>query len=52
MRQTEAISATDSDEVLVASMHSGEMSFSSSANTCCLTDISSNTASMTKSQSA
>ena len=48
----EAISVTDSDEVLVASTHSGVTTASTSANTCCLTDISSNTASMTKSASA
>ena len=42
----------DSDEVLVASTHSGETTFSTSANTCFLTDISSKTASITKSASA
>ena len=42
----------DSDEVLVASTHSGETTASTSANTCFLTDISSKTASMTKSASA
>ncbi len=47
-----AISVIDSDEVLVASTHSGETTASTSANTCFLTDISSKTASMTKSASA
>jgi hypothetical protein len=50
--QVGAISVIDSDEVLVASTHSGETTASTSANTCCLTFISSNTASMTKSASA
>ena len=48
----EAISVTDSAEVLVASTHSAETTASTSANTCCLTDISSNTASITRSASA
>ena len=42
---------TESDEVLVASTHSGETTFSSAAKTSCLTDSSSKTASMTKSAS-
>ena len=46
-----AISETDSDEVLVARIASGRTTASSSANTCCLTPISSKTASMTKSAS-
>jgi hypothetical protein len=48
----DAISVTDSAEVLVASTHSGETIASTSANTCCLTDSSSKTASMTRSASA
>ena len=48
----EAISVTDSEEVLVASTHSAETTASTSRKTCCLTFISSNTASMTKSASA
>src|SRR5439155_20936734 len=48
----DAISVTDSEEVLVASTQSSRTTASTSANTCCLTDISSNTASMTKSASA
>ena len=44
-----AISVIDSDEVLVASTHSGETTFSTAAKTCFLTDISSKTASITKS---
>ena len=51
-RSPEAISVTDREEVFVASTHSGETTASTSANTCCLTFISSNTASMTKSASA
>ena len=47
-----AISVTDRDEVLVASTHVSETTASTSANTCCLTFISSKTASMTKSASA
>ena len=47
-----AISVTDSEEVLVASTHSGETTASSSAKTCFLTASSSKTASMTKSASA
>ena len=43
---------TDSEDVLVASTHSGETTASTSANTCCLTFISSKTASITKSASA
>ena len=43
---------TDSEEVLVASTQSGLTTASTSANTFCLTDISSNTASITKSASA
>ena len=43
---------TDSDEVLVASTASGPTYFSSSAKTCFLTPISSNTASTTNSASA
>ncbi|CAH0243862.1 hypothetical protein SRABI128_02745 [Microbacterium sp. Bi128] len=46
------ISATDSDEVLVARIVSSETIFSIAENTSCLTPTSSNTASMTKSQSA
>ena len=48
----EAISAIDRLEVFVASTHSAETTASTSAKTCCLTDISSKTASMTKSASA
>ena len=48
----EAIAETDSDDVLVASTHSGETIDSTSANTRCLTDSSSKTASITKSASA
>ena len=47
-----AISVIDSDEVLVARTHSGLTIASTSAQTCFLTDISSKTASMTKSASA
>ena len=47
-----AISVIDSEEVLVASTHSAETTASTSAKTCFLTDISSKTASMTKSASA
>ena len=47
-----AIAVTDSEEVLVASTQSGPTTASTSANTCCLTDSSSNTASITKSASA
>ena len=47
-----AISVIDSDEVLVARTHSGETTFSTSAKTDFLTDISSKTASITKSASA
>ena len=43
---------TDSDEVFVASRQLAETCFSRSAKTCFLIDISSKTASMTKSQSA
>src|ERR1039457_4085598 len=46
------ISVTDSEEVLVASTQSGRTTASTSAKTCCLTAISSNTASITKSASA
>ncbi len=46
------ISATDSDEVLVARIASSATIASISPNTCCLTPTSSKTASMTKSQSA
>ena len=46
------ISVTESDDVFVARMHSGETTASRSAKTCCFTLISSNTASRTKSQSA
>ena len=46
-----AISVIDSEEVLVASTHSGETTFSTSAKTVFLTDISSKTASITKSAS-
>ena len=46
------ISSTDSDEVLVARIASSATCFSTSAKTCCLTPSSSNTASMTQSQSA
>ena len=46
-----AISVIDSDEVLVASTHSGETTFSTSAKTVFLTAISSKTASITKSAS-
>ena len=49
---SEAISVIDSDEVLVASTHSGETIPSTSAKTFFLTPISSNTASITKSASA
>ena len=47
-----AISETDSEEVLVASRHVSATCFSSEANTSFLTASSSNTASITKSQSA
>ncbi len=47
-----AMAVTDSEDVLVASTHSGPTTASTSANTFCLTDISSNTASITKSASA
>jgi hypothetical protein len=43
---------TDSEDVLLASTHSGETTASTSAKTFCLTPISSKTASMTKSASA
>jgi hypothetical protein len=46
------MAVTDSEEVFVARMHSGETMASSSANTCFLMFSSSNTASMTKSASA
>ena len=46
------MSVIDSDEVLVARMHSGLMTASHSAKTCFFTPSSSNTASMTKSASA
>ena len=52
VREVAAISVIDSDEVLVASTHSAETTASTSAKTCFLTDISSKTASMTKSASA
>ncbi len=48
----EAIAVTDRPEVLVTSRHSSETTCSTSANTACLTFSSSNTASMTRSQSA
>lgn len=48
----EAISVIDSELVLVARTHSGETTASTSAHTCCLTPISSKTASTTKSASA
>ena len=47
-----AISATESDEVFVTSRHSSETTSSSAAKTSCLTAISSNTASITRSQPA
>src|ERR1700733_2621244 len=47
-----AISDTDSEDVLVASTQSGLTTASTSAKTCCLTFISSKTASITKSASA
>ena len=47
-----AISVIESDEVFVMRTHSAETTASTSANTCCLTDISSKTASMTRSASA
>ncbi len=47
-----AISVIDSEEVLVASTHSAVTMASTSAQTVFLTDISSKTASMTKSASA
>ncbi len=47
----EAISVTDSEEVFVARMACSGTTASTSANTFCLTPISSNTASMTKSAS-
>ena len=47
-----AICVIDRDEVFVASTHSDETTASTSAKTCCLTAISSKTASMTKSASA
>ncbi len=46
------ISVTESDEVLVAKMHSGETIASSSSKTCFFTASSSKTASSTKSQSS
>ena len=46
------ISSTDSDEVFVARIASSATIFSISPKTCCLTPTSSNTASITKSQSA
>ncbi len=46
-----AISVIDSEEVFVASTHSAETTFSTSAKTCFLTFISSKTASITKSAS-
>ena len=46
------ISVTESDDVFVASTHSGETTRSSSAKTSFLTAISSNTASRTRSQPA
>ncbi len=48
----DAISVTESEEVLVARMHSSETTASTSAKTCFLTPRSSKTASMTKSASA
>ncbi len=47
-----AISDTDSEDVLVASTQSGLTTASTSAKTCCLTFISSKSASITKSASA
>ncbi len=47
-----AISVTDSEDVLVASTVVAGTTCSRAANTCFLTDISSNTASMTNSASA
>ncbi len=49
---TDAIASTESDEVFVARIVVGEMYRSMSLNTVCLTPSSSNTASMTQSQSA
>ncbi len=48
----DAISVTDSEEVLVARIACAGATASTSANTCCLTPISSKTASMMKSASA
>ena len=50
--RSSAIAVTESEEVLVARMHSGETIASTSSKTCFLTLSSSNTASMTKSASA
>src|SRR6202012_1092430 len=47
-----AMAVTDSEDVFVASTQSGRTTASTSANTFCLTDSSSNTASITKSASA
>ena len=47
-----AIAATESEDVFVTSRHSGETTSSSAAKTCCLTAISSKTASITRSQPA
>ena len=46
------MAVTESEEVLVARMHSSDTTASSSAKTCFLTFSSSKTASMTKSASA
>ena len=52
VRGRAAISATDSDDVFVTSRHSSETTLSSAPKTSCLTAISSNTASITRSQPA
>src|SRR5439155_533571 len=51
-RRSAVISATDSDDVLVARTHSGETTSSSATKTSFLTDSASKTASRTRSQSA
>ena len=50
--RTDPISSTESDDVFVARMASSATYCSISRNTSCLTDVSSNTASITKSQAA
>ena len=50
MLEPGAIAATESDDVFVTRRHSGETTSSSAPKTCCLTAISSKTASITRSQ--